>query len=103
VTLRLSVRLTPRGGADRIDGIRDGVLCVRVAAPPVDGAANDALVRLLADELHVPRGAVRLVAGATARTKVVEIEGADDAIGSRWPGLTGPARPPGSGRPPRAD
>jgi len=87
VTVRIAVRLTPRGGADRIDGARDGVLRVRVAAPPVDGAANNALVLLLADELHVPRGAVRLVAGTAARTKVVEVDGADDAIRSRWPGL----------------
>jgi uncharacterized protein (TIGR00251 family) len=88
VSALLSVRLTPRGGADRIDGVRDGTLRVRVAAPPVDGAANEALVRLIAAELHVPRGAVRLVAGATARTKVVEIDGVDaDAIRLHWPGL----------------
>jgi uncharacterized protein len=88
VTSRLPVRLTPRGGADRIDGVRDGVLRVRVAAPPVDGAANEALVRLIAAELDVPRGAVRLVAGVTARTKVIEIDGVDvDAIRRRWPGL----------------
>jgi len=88
VTARLSVRLTPRGGADRIDGVRDGTLRVRVAVPPVDGAANEALVRLIADELDVPRGAVRLIAGATARTKVVEIDCVDeDAARRRWPGL----------------
>jgi uncharacterized protein YggU (UPF0235/DUF167 family) len=87
VSVRIPVRLTPRGGADRIDGVREGVLRVRVAAPPVDGAANEALARLIAAELDVPRGAVRLVAGATARTKVVEVEEADDAIAARWPGL----------------
>jgi len=88
VSVRIPIRLTPRGGADRIDGVRDGVLRVRVAAPPVDGAANEALVRLIAAELDVPRGAARLVSGATARTKVVEIDGVDeDAIRRRWPGL----------------
>jgi hypothetical protein len=88
VTARLPVRLTPRGGADRIDGVRDGALRVRVAAPPVDGAANEALVRLIAAELDVPRGAVRLVAGVAARTKVVEVDGVDaDAVTRRWPGL----------------
>jgi hypothetical protein len=88
VSVRIPIRLTPRGGADRIDGVRDGVLRVRVAAPPVDGAANEALIRLIAAELHVPRGAARLVSGATARTKVVEIDGVDeDAIRRRWPGL----------------
>ncbi len=52
------VRLTPRGGADRIEGVVDGVLRARVAAPAVDGAANQALLRLLADALVVPRSDV---------------------------------------------
>jgi uncharacterized protein len=70
--------------------VLDGVLRVRVAAPPVDGAANRALTALLADELGVPGGAVRIVSGETARTKVVEIDGLDGpAIEARWPGLTG--------------
>ena len=70
-----------------MDGVADGVLRVRVAAPPVDGAANEALVRLLASELGVARGAVRLVSGATARTKVIEVAGAGALISARWPDL----------------
>jgi hypothetical protein len=83
------VRLTPRGGADRVDGVGDdGALRVRVAAPPVDSAANDALCRLLARELGVARAGVRIVAGATARRKVVAVAGIDaPAVRSRWPGL----------------
>jgi uncharacterized protein YggU (UPF0235/DUF167 family) len=78
----------PRGGADRVDGVIDGVLRVRVAAPPVDGAANDALTRLIADALAVPRGRVRLVSGASNRRKRLEIEGVDRAVlKARWPGL----------------
>jgi uncharacterized protein YggU (UPF0235/DUF167 family) len=79
----------PRGGADRVDGVgEDGVLRVRVAAPPVDGAANEALCRLLADELDVPRGAVRLLAGAAGRRKLVELDGIDQAaLAARWPAL----------------
>ena len=65
-TVRFSVRLTPRGGTDRVDGVVDGVLRARVAAPAVDGAANQSLLRLLADELGVPRRDVRLVAGTAA-------------------------------------
>ena len=66
----------------------DGVLRARVAAPAVDGAANEALLRLLADELGVPRRDVRLVAGTTARTKVVAVDGvAPASLLARWPGL----------------
>ena len=87
--LRFAVRLTPRGGADRIDGVNEaGALLVRVAAAPVGGGANAALVSLLAEELDVARGAVRLVAGATGRQKLVAVEGvAAETMLSRWPGL----------------
>lgn len=89
MTVRLAVRLTPRGGADRIDGVGDGgVLRVRVAAPPVDGAANEALCRLLARELGVPPRAVRVAHGTTGRSKVVEVDGIDGgALAAAWPGL----------------
>lgn len=85
---RIPVRLTPRGGADRVDGVVDGVLRVRVTAPAVEGAANKALLRLLATELGVPRGAVRLASGETSRVKLIEVDGVDAAaIAVRWPGL----------------
>ena len=88
MTARFAVRLTPRGGADRVEGIDDdGALHVRVAAPPVDGAANAALCRLLARELRVARGAVRVVAGETGRRKVVEAEVDPATLEARWPGL----------------
>jgi hypothetical protein len=48
---------------------------VRLAAPPVEGAANDALIRFVAERLGVPRSAVRIAAGATSRRKVVEVDG----------------------------
>ena len=66
----------------------EGQLRVRVAAPAVGGAANHSLLRLLAEELGVPRGAVRLVAGAGGRTKVVVVDGVAPAtVLERWPGL----------------
>ena len=76
----LAVRLTPRGGRDAVDGwALDGdgrpYLKVRVASPPVDGAANAALVVFLAKTLKIPRSAVRLVAGDTARVKRLELDG----------------------------
>jgi uncharacterized protein YggU (UPF0235/DUF167 family) len=86
--IQFVVRLTPRGGLDRIDGVADGALRVRVAAPPVDEAANHALVRLLARELDVAPSAVRIVTGATARRKTVAVESVTSgAILTRWPGL----------------
>jgi uncharacterized protein (TIGR00251 family) len=86
--VRFAVRLSPRSAATRIDGVVDGVLKVRVAAPAVDGAANTALVRLLADELGLAGRDVRIVAGARSRQKLVVVDGLDtDAIVARWPGL----------------
>ena len=66
----------------------DGVLRARVTAPAIEGAANQALLRLLADELGIPKRDVRLVAGAASRTKLVVIEGVDEErVLERWPGL----------------
>ena len=85
---RFAVRLTPRASFDRVDGVLDGVLKARVTAPAVEGAANHALVRLLAEELGVPRSDVRIVAGASARQKLVVVDGiVAEAIVARWPGL----------------
>jgi uncharacterized protein len=71
-----------------VDGVVDGTLKVRVSAPPVEGAANRALLRLLADELGVARSSVRLVAGAAGREKLVVIEGVGrEMLLARWPGL----------------
>ena len=68
--------------------MRDGELLVRVTAPPVDGAANTALVRLIAAELDVPRTAIRLVSGTTGRRKLIAIDGISaELIVARWPGL----------------
>jgi uncharacterized protein YggU (UPF0235/DUF167 family) len=80
--------LTPGAGRDVIDGIGEGVLRARVAARPVDGAANDALRRLLAEALDVPVARITLVRGARSRTKVVAIDGVTaDSVQSRWPGI----------------
>jgi len=87
-TVRFAVRLTPRSAVERVETVVDGVLKVRVMAPAVEGAANNALVRLLAEELGVTRRDVRIVAGATGRQKLVVVDGVDpDAIVARWPGL----------------
>ncbi len=88
IEARFRVRLTPRGGSDRVDGVADGVLRARVSAPPVDGAANEALLRLLADELGVARRDLRLASGAAGRIKLVVVDGLPaDRARERWPGL----------------
>ena len=71
---RIEVRVQPRASRNEIVGYRDGVLRVRLQAPPVDGAANEALVRFLADEFGVPRRHIRIVLGRGSRNKVVEVE-----------------------------
>ena len=86
--VRFAVRLTPRSAVERVEEVVDGVLKVRVMAPAVEGAANAALIRLLADELAIARRDVRIVAGGTSRQKLVVIEGVEpEAIVARWPGL----------------
>lgn len=84
VSARITVRLSPRASREGIAGERDGVILVRVTAPPVDGEANEALVRLLAKTLRVPKRAVVIASGATSRTKVIEVDGlAEDEVRRR--------------------
>ena len=86
-SVRFAIRLTPRGGADRVDGVVDGVLRVRVAAPAVDDAANRALVRLIAAELDVASSLVHLARGGRARNKVLTVGIAGEIVRTRWPGI----------------
>lgn len=71
----LTILAAPRAGRDQIAGVVDGSLRVRLAAPPVDGAANEALVAFLARLLSVPRSRVELLRGATSRRKTVLVRG----------------------------
>jgi uncharacterized protein (TIGR00251 family) len=91
--IELAVRLTPRGRAAKVEGIVDwdGQPClkVRVPAPPVEGAANDALLAFLARSLALPRSAVTLVAGERARVKRLRLTG--DGIAPRLAALVGAA------------
>ena len=74
--------------ADHVVGVEDGVLRVRVTAPPIEGAANQALVRVLASELGIARSDVRIVAGAAGRRKLVVVDGlAPEDLLARWPDL----------------
>ena len=73
--VRFEVRVQPRASRSEIVGEQDGALRVRLAAPPVDGAANDALIELLADLLDVPKRDIRIVTGTTSKRKVIEVDG----------------------------
>lgn len=72
--VRVTVRAKPRATKSRIVGVREGALEVALAAPPVDGAANEELVVTLARAFDVPRSSVRVVTGQTGRNKVVQLD-----------------------------
>ena len=80
--LLLSVKLQPRSSANEITGPQGSALRIKVTAAPVDSAANHALLDLLAERLHCPRGRVELIRGHTSRHKLVKLHGisADEAI-----------------------
>jgi uncharacterized protein (TIGR00251 family) len=71
----LSVVLAPRAGRSGIERLADGAIQVRVAAPPVDGAANAALLRFLAEVLDMPRSRFEIAFGASSRRKRIVIAG----------------------------
>ena len=71
-----TIRVTPRAGRTAFAGLRDDVVLLRLAAAPVDNAANEALVAFLADALGVPARSVSVVTGAHGRTKRVVVSGA---------------------------
>lgn len=92
--LVLTVRVTPRGGRDAVDGVEamaDGreVLKLRVRAVPEGGEANDAVTRLLASALGMRRADVAVVAGATARIKQIELRGDAARLGAALAQLAG--------------
>jgi uncharacterized protein (TIGR00251 family) len=79
----VAVRVRPRGGRDAVDGPRGDRLLVRVSAPPVGGAANAAVRRLIASAAGVPPGRVAIVRGERGRDKLVRLEGVSAAVAAR--------------------
>ncbi len=82
VTARIHVRVKPRSSREAIEGWEDGILVVRLTSPPVEGAANASLVKLVSKTLKIARGRVRIVSGEKSRNKVLEVNGlaADDVV-----------------------
>jgi hypothetical protein len=87
--VEIAIRVTPRAARSAIDGVDDeGRLCLHITAPPVDGAANEAIIALLAAELGVRRSCVAIVSGTTSRHKRVRLAGVSRAaLLTRWPRL----------------
>ena len=79
----LSVRIQPRASKNEVIRREDGGIKIRLTAPPVDGAANEALVRFLADTFSVSKSQVEIVSGHTSRDKIVRIQGRSEADAER--------------------
>jgi uncharacterized protein len=77
--LTFAVRVVPRASLSKIVGEHDGALRVRIAAPPVAGAANRELIKVLAKSFRLPQNAIEIVAGANSKSKTVRIQGANAA------------------------
>lgn len=71
----LAIRVQARAKRTEVAGEREGAVVIRVSAPPVDGKANEAVCRLIARRLGVPKSAVRIVRGESARDKLVRVDG----------------------------
>lgn len=88
-TLEIRVLAVPRASKTEIKGEHDGQLRVRVAAPPVGGAANEELIGFFSKLLKLPRSAVEIVSGGTSRRKTVRLSGIDPKKASEISGLLG--------------
>ena len=73
--ITFTVRIVPRASKSEIVGDHEGALRIRIAAPPVEGAANRELIRLLAKRLKVPQNAVEIVSGASSKNKIIRLKG----------------------------
>ena len=86
--VRFAVRIVPRAASSDIVGEHDGALKIRIAAPPVEGAANRELIRFLAKSFKVTQRDVEIISGAGAKTKIVRIKNMSPAEIDRLKFLT---------------
>lgn len=87
-TARLRVRVNPRSSRNQVTGWQDGVLSVKLTAPPVEGAANKACIDFLADLLGLRKSQLSLESGPTSRDKVFQVDGlSDEDLAERLAGV----------------
>lgn len=83
----IAIQVQPRASRTGVAGVTDEAIRVRVSAPPVDGAANQELVRWLSKELHLPKSAISITSGERGRRKVVQLQGIRTTEVEKWLGL----------------
>lgn len=72
--MKIKIRVLPRSSKNEVIGeMADGTLKIKLTAAPVDGAANDALIKLLAEHFNKPKSKIKIAAGATSKNKMIEI------------------------------
>ena len=74
---RIRIKVKPRASRDLVEGWKDDALVVRLTSPPVDGAANNSLLKLLAKKTGIARSRIRIISGEKGRSKVLEFEGVE--------------------------
>ena len=94
MSVRIGVHVTPRSGRESVEGGPGGGVHVRVTLPPEGGKANAAVCRLVAKALGVPKSAVRVVRGETAREKLLEVDGDDAAVAAALRSIIGEGEGP---------
>ncbi len=98
-SVRFRVKVQARAGREEVAGVRDGVLRLRVTAPPVEGRANRAVVKLLAECLHLSPASIKIAAGERSAVKLIEVAGLDPATLRARLGLLPGTHRPGTGGP----
>lgn len=84
----IKVYVSPRASSNKVMGEHNGSLKIALTAPPVEGAANKALVEFIAKALDVPKGNVSILSGETSRNKTLRIDGPDRETAARKLGIT---------------
>lgn len=85
--ITIDIRVIPRARRSELGGVRHDRLVVRLAAPPIDGTANQALIEFLSELLGRPRRSIRLLSGETSRSKRVEVVGLTPAAARQRLGI----------------